>query len=85
MSEKLTYRVPISGNYMCTASMVTYKRTGRRVMQENYSRKWWQIWKPKEIEVDELVPDETHDGRETRFLNKGEEVGLNAIINRMGY
>ena len=72
--KEQVYVVPMSGNYMCSAKQYVYVPTGRKTMQKNYGRKWWQFWKPKETLQDEFIAQEYWSGQEVKYLEAGQEI-----------
>lgn len=45
--DTATYRAPVSGYYHVSAKITNFSPTGKFEWRKDWSRKWYQFWKPK--------------------------------------
>lgn len=77
--RKLFYLAPKTGYYQVASYAYKSVPTGRRVKEKNYGRRWWQLWKPKMIEVDEYKIVAVSNGKSRTVLAfEGDQIELGA-------
>lgn len=71
------YTAPESGTYVITNKKVHLVLNGKTRLIKNHSRKWFQFWKPRMLEVPDfnLVADYGIDYKELK-LKKGDTIPI---------
>lgn len=77
------YTAPVAGYYTVGASVVKYKPTGRFEVQENYSRKWYQFWKPKKVLKEVYEREYVEEGSKIVYAKQGEVIGTKVEMRRV--
>lgn len=67
-----TYQELDTGWYQIASTVATYGPTGRMVLGENYSRQFYQFWKPKLILKPEMEQTGECTIRQMAFIKQGE-------------
>jgi hypothetical protein len=81
--DAMIYTAPVTGYYRVSMDIRHYAPTGRDTLQENYSREWWQFWKPKMVMRPEYREEIISDGVQVKLLEKGQAVTSSFGIVRL--
>jgi len=79
-----TYTAPIAGYYHVSAKVHKMIPTGKFEWRKDWSRKWYQFWKPRLVYREIFETAESEEGSTIIYAQKGEVFGTKVTLDRVG-
>lgn len=82
-ADTATYHAPIAGYYSVSAKIHKIMPTGKFEWREDWSRKWYQFWKPKLVYREIYESIEVEEGNKIVYAEQGDVLDTTITMNRV--